>query len=321
MTPDLAAVQALLGPSARIVRRALTGELGIALPPITDHHVHSHLVDTAHLPRGGVAAILDLGGDPVALFRAGRGGMPHREYAGAFLTAPGGYPVGRGWASDAIVREVTGPGADGAAGGAETAVDEQADCAASVIKVALNADAGPVFDTTTLRAIVVRAHARGLPVVAHVQGEGMPRLALVAGVDVLAHTPFTETLDGGLIAAALLAGQAWISTLAIHGDPSHAIANLTRFAAAGGRVLYGTDLGNGDQPLGVNPRELALLGQAEVRGAALIAALTDPLPRPAPITGVATFIAGLAPETDHDVPAWLARAVVVPEEEMIDDGR
>ncbi|WP_438354520.1 hypothetical protein [Microbacterium sp. CJ88] len=315
-------VAALLGPTARVVRRALTGEHGIALPPLTDHHVHSHLVDVAALPRGGVAAVLDLGGDPLALFRAGRSGMPHREYAGAFITAPGGYPVARDWAPPESVREVIGSLGAGVAGSAETAVDEQVEFGASVIKVALHADAGPVFDTATLRAIVVRAHSRGLPVVAHVQGAGMPRLALVTGVDVLAHTPFTETLDGGLVAAAILAGQAWISTLSIHDDAgtAHAVANLARFAGAGGRVLYGTDLGNGVQPLGVNPREVAFLGEAGVRGAALVAALTDPLPRPAPVHGVATFVPGGAPEGEDDVAEWLTAATVVPEEELVDDG-
>lgn len=318
---DRAAVHELLGPAARVVRRALSGEHGIALPPITDHHVHTHLVDAATLPSGGVAAVLDLGGDPTTLARSRHDGMPHVEYAGAFLTAPGGYPTGRPWAPAAIIREVIGPGDAGGPGSAETAVDEQAAFGASVIKVALNADAGPVFDTATLRAIVVRAHSVGLPVVAHVQGEGMPRLALVAGVDMLAHTPFSATLDGGLVAAAILAGQAWISTLAIHDEVgrAHARANLERFASAGGRVLYGTDLGNGDQPLGVNAEELALLQDAGVRGPALVAALVDPVPRPAPIHGVATFVAGPAPDRHDDVPDWLARARVVPEEELIDE--
>ncbi len=55
-------------------------------------------------------------------------------------------------------------------------------------------------------------------------------------------------------------------------------ANLAAFVAAGGRVLYGTDLGNGEQPLGVNSRELEALHAVGVRGAALIDALTDPWP-------------------------------------------
>ena len=88
----------------------------------------------------------------------------------------------------------------------------------------------------------------------------MTRLALDAGVDVLAHTPFTETLDAALISRAARAGQRWISTLDIHrDDPGGARAsraNLAAFVAAGGRVLYGTDLGNGEQPAGVNSAEL-----------------------------------------------------------------
>ncbi len=245
-------------------------------------------------------------------------------YAGAFLTAPGGYPSARPWAPPEIWRAVgdasTHPGV---AGGAATTVDEQATCGASVIKVALNADAGPVFDPATLAAIVASAHAHGLPVVAHVEGDGMPRLALDAGVDVLAHTPFTEALEPALIARAAAAGQRWISTLDIHRDePGYAATaedNLAAFVRAGGRVLYGTDLGNGDLPAGINERELRALDRAGIRGDALIAALTDPWPADASPSGVSTFIPGPPPTTLDDVAAWLAGATVVPSEELHHD--
>ena len=82
-------------------------------------------------------------------------------------------------------------------------MSEQQAFGASVIKVALNADAGPVFDRGTLDAIVAAAHERGLPVVAHVEGDGMTRLAVEAGVDALAHTPFTERVDDVLVARAV----------------------------------------------------------------------------------------------------------------------
>ncbi|KEP74173.1 hypothetical protein HR12_17395 [Microbacterium sp. SUBG005] len=80
------------------VRRALTGESGTMLPAFVDHHVHLHLVDACGLPRRGIAAVVDLGGDPIALARRGEG-LPHVRYAGAFLTVAGGYPVGRPWAT------------------------------------------------------------------------------------------------------------------------------------------------------------------------------------------------------------------------------
>jgi hypothetical protein len=312
----------LLGPDAIPCRRALGGESGVALPPLHDHHVHLHLIDERQLAPHGIAAAVDLGGDPIAFARRPSDGFPRISFAGAFLTAPGGYPVGRPWAPDEITHEVTDASTHpGVPGGAATAVDEQAACGASIIKVALNRDAGPVFDLVTLAAIVSSAHARDLPVVAHVQGEGMMRLALDAEADALAHAPFSEWLDGASIARARATGQRWISTLSIHdgADAERAAINLATFAAAGGRVLYGTDLGNGERPGGIQHDELRSLDSAGVRGAALIVALTDPWPLAEPPHGVSTFVPGEPPADLDAVPAWLAGATVVPTEELIHD--
>lgn len=329
---DLDALQALLGPSALPCRTALTSEHGTTLPPLHDHHVHLHLTDTRAIVAGGIAAVLDLGGDPIELARRPRAGIPRVRYAGAFLTAAGGYPVGRSWAPPATVREITSSSdSPGVAGGARTAVDEQADAAASVIKVALNASAGPVLDHDTLSAVVAAARERGLPVVAHVEGVGMTRRALDAGVDVLAHAPFSERLDAEAIDRAVAAGQLWISTLTIHdiGDRERAVANVREFAGAGGRVLYGTDLGNGDRTGGVSEPELSALDDAGVRGPALVASLTDMWPAPeigegaldGPPSGISTFVPGAAPYAADGIPAWLARARVVPSEELVSDER
>ena len=317
-------LRALLGEEAGLCHRALTGEHGVSLPPFIDHHVHLHLFDESGLAAHGIAGIVDLGGDPVALARREDHGIPRVAYAGAFLTTAGGYPAGREWAPAEIVREIGDASPHpGVAGGAATAVDEQASFGASVIKVVLNSVAGPVLDARTLAAIVATARERGLPVVAHTEGEGMPQLALDAGAAVLAHTPFTEVVGRRLTAHAVSARQAWISTLAIHRyDPEaaeNARLNLAGFAAAGGRVLYGTDLGNGEQPVGVNPHEVAALDRAGVRGAALIAAMSDPWPLEAPPAGVSTFVAGAPPETLDDIAGWLAGATVVPTEELIHD--
>jgi hypothetical protein len=319
---DPFALRDLLGPDAALGRRAISGEHGIVLPAFTDHHVHLHLIDESALAPHGIAAVVDLGGDPVALARRSREGFPRLAYAGAFLTAPGGYPVGRSWAPPEIAREVSDASRHpGVPGGAATAVDEQASCGASVIKVALNKASGPVFDLETLSAVVACAHERGLPVVAHVEGDGMTRLALDAEVDVLAHTPFSEWLDGATIARAVALGQRWISTLAIHEgiDAERAAINLATFAAAGGHVLYGTDLGNGDRRVGIQSDELAALDAAGVRGPALIAALAEPWPAAAVTTGVATFVPGDPPVSLDEIPEWLGAATVVPDEEVVRD--
>lgn len=321
--PDPFAVRALLGPAAAVCRRAVTGEHGIALPPFHDHHVHAHLIDLAALPAGGIAAAVDLGGDPTALARREQRSMPRLAYAGAFLTAPGGYPSGRPWAPDAIVREVVGHDGVGAARGAETAVDDQVSFGASVIKVALDATAGPVLSRAALAAVVAAAHAHGLAVVAHVEGAGMAELAVDEGVDALAHVPFSELLDDAVITAAR--DQVWLSTLTIHDaspdDRERAAANAAAFFSAGGRLLYGTDLGNGDRPAGLSVPELTALRSAGLSGAELVAALGDPWPLKDAPRGVATFVPGPPPMDDAAVPAWLAGAVVVPTEELVHDGR
>lgn len=321
---DRFAVQDLLGESALPCRRAITGEHGVSLPPFIDHHVHLHLIDEQRLAAVGIAGVVDLGGDPIELARRAGGGIPRIAYAGAFLTVPGGYPSGRGWAPDAIVREVSDASAHpGVRGGAATAVDEQATFGASIIKVALNSGSGPVFDAQTLAAVVTAARERGVPVVAHVEGDGMTRLAIDAGVDVLAHTPFTETLGPSDIADAVRLGQRWISTLDIHGDDpaagANARSNLAAFVRAGGRVLYGTDLGNGDRRVGVIVAELEAMDDAGIRGEALIAALTEEWPRFAHSTAVSTFVPGDAPADLDHIPRWLGAATVVPTEELIHD--
>ena len=321
-----------LGTLARPVRRSLNGEhpgeTGTALPPLVDHHVHLMLVGADALADTAIAGVVDLGAplDLVAARRQ-RDGLPEVDFAGTFLTAPGGYPSDRPWAPADAVRElaaITGDGRSALPDAVQTAVSEQRSFGASVIKVAMNADAGPVFDARTLDAVVAAAHDRGLPVVAHVEGTGMTRLAVDAGVDVLAHTPFTEHVDDALIARAVAHGQRWISTLFVtgYGAPSaeqdRAIDNLGRFHAAGGRVLYGTDLGNGDQPLGVNPDELALLVLAGLEASDVLRAVTDPWPRSARADGIATFVPDPLPATLDELPAWLARACIVPREDLED---
>jgi imidazolonepropionase-like amidohydrolase len=104
--------------------------------------------------------------------------------------------------------------------------------------------------------------------------------ALDAGAGLLAHTPWTDRLDAGLLRACA-ARQRWISTLDIHGwgrtTPASvtAVANLRLFLEYGGTVRYGTDLGNGPLPPGVNPREIRALQSAGLSPAAVLAAMTE----------------------------------------------
>ena len=161
---------------------------GWVMPPLTDFHVHLDLVDAAPVAAGELARVLDLGSNPAHDLRAGDVEVVR---AGQILTAVGGYPSTRPWAADAMFREV-GPG------DAEAAVREQATIGARVIKIALNSDVGPVWPDDLLTEVVGAAHAWSLPVVAHVEGVGEAARAATAGVDVFAHTPFSEDLDHAL---------------------------------------------------------------------------------------------------------------------------
>ncbi|MEL7974241.1 hypothetical protein AAG589_00120 [Isoptericola sp. F-RaC21] len=301
------------------VRRRLA-ESGTLLPPFTDAHVHLGLVDPAPLRARGVAAVHDLGGVPadvaaLSTSTADDPALPRVAYAGAFLTAPGGYPSDRPWAPAGSVEEVGDPAA------AAAAVDRQVAAGASFVKVALHATAGPVPDDATLAAVVGRAHEHGRPVVAHAEGPGQAARAFEAGVDRLAHAPFSERLPDELLASTAAGGvtgrpMTWISTLDIHGwgapttEHEVALENLGRFVAAGGRVRYGTDLGNGPLPVGLNHRELAALAAAGLGRRSLLVALVGDEPP----TGLVSFVPGPAPARADDGAvhaAWLARATVL----------
>lgn len=243
---------------------------GVITGGFTDHHVHLQLVDAALLADSVLGRVVDLGGDPQVLARS----TVSVEFAGAFLTPPGGYPSDRDWAPAGSVREI----AD--ADEAVRAVAEMADAGASCIKIASNSHAGPVFADDLFRVVVELAARHGLPVVAHAEGPGEAQRAARLGAARLAHAPFTERLDDAEIAEQA-ASVTWISTLSIHGgaDLTIAEANVRRFHAAGGTIRYGTDMGNGPTPVGLHPQEIAALREAEVDGLDLLRALAPSDPR------------------------------------------
>lgn len=278
---------------------------GVIVGGFTDHHVHLQLVEHALLADSRLGRVVDLGADPgriaalavhnssetaagpvdrgdptvtdpdsEELRTASRPRATVIEYAGAFLTPVGGYPSDRSWAPAGSFREIASDP------DAAVAVAEMADAGAARIKVASNSTAGPVFDDDTIRRIIDLAAARGLPVVVHAEGQGEAQRVARLGVAALAHAPFTERLDDDEIAVQA-ASVSWISTLAIHEDPQRAIAvdNVRRFHAAGGTVLYGTDMGNGPTPVDLDARELAALREAGLDDLALLRALAPVDPR------------------------------------------
>ncbi|MEV6325102.1 hypothetical protein AB0M45_28565 [Nocardia sp. NPDC051787] len=271
-------------PAAAPPEVAQTRVDGILLPGLTDHHVHTALIDSAELLTNGITTLLDLGGVPDELWPLVERSrhdprLPRIRAAGPFLTAPGGYPTRQAWAPPGIALEIDDPPS------AAAAVESLLPYRPVTIKVALNSEAGPVIDDVTLRTVVRVAATNGLPVTAHTQGIGQTLRAYRAGVRILAHTPWTEALTDDLIDG-LTRGTTMISTLDIHGwgaptdGRDTALHNLRRFHAAGGRVRYGSDLGNGPLPLAVNAREIAALAEAGLTPIDVLHAITGAPLRP-----------------------------------------
>jgi imidazolonepropionase-like amidohydrolase len=240
---------------------------GFLMPAVADRHVHIGLADPGAVLLGGVTAVRDLAWPAADIFPMAQASElptfngPLIRAAGPMLTGPGGYPTADRWAPPGTGRELQGP--DDAA----SVVEELATAGAAAIKVSLNADAGPTPTDAELAAVCAAAHDRSIPVTAHVEGKGQAERALGAGIDELAHTPWTERLSDSLIDG-LARSTRIVSTLDIQSygldTPAvrTALDNLRRFHAAGGTAIYGTDLGNGDIPPGIHLREVFLLREA-----------------------------------------------------------
>lgn len=261
---------------------------GFLMPAVADRHVHIGLADPGAVLLGGVTAVRDCGWPPDVVFPlADASELPNYNgplirAVGPMLTAPGGYPTRDRWAPAGTGLEVRD------AGEAERAVRMLAGRGAVALKVALNAEAGPTISDAELAAICSTAAEHRLPVLAHVEGKGQVERALGAGVKEIAHTPWTEPLSDAVVEA-LAKRTRIVSTLDIQGfggdtpEVRTAVDNLRRFHAAGGVVLYGSDLGNGPIPPGIDLREVLLLREAGLEAEAILQAMArGPLARNAP---------------------------------------
>jgi imidazolonepropionase-like amidohydrolase len=153
-------------------------------------------------------------------------------------------------------------------------VAELAAAGAAVIKVALDDRVGPTLPAAVLATLVGAAAERGLGVTAHVGTAAEAAKALAAGVGELAHWPFDPRPLPNTLVDALAESMVAVPTL--HIDPSPARrAGVRRFVARGGRVVYGTDLGNQGPPPGVDIEELALLVEAGLDPGRALAAATS----------------------------------------------
>ena len=246
------------------------------LPGFIDAHVHIGFYAPERVLRGGVTTVRDLGWPPHDIFalaarsRTADFAGPRVLAAGQMLTVRDGYPTRAAWAPPGTAREVV------SVADAAVAVAEQADLGACIIKIALDPTVGPVLGDSTLRAIVAAAHGRGLRVTAHAHGVGELRRAIASGVDELAHILLgAEPIPDEVIAAMVAADMTVVPTLSCRfEDLDVAVDNLARFLLGGGRVVYGTDLGNEGPTPGIDAREIDAMVHAGMSPHAIVASAT-----------------------------------------------
>ncbi|MDP9066902.1 MAG: amidohydrolase family protein [Actinomycetota bacterium] len=235
------------------------------LPGFIDAHVHIGFYPPEQVLGNGVTTVRDLAWPPERIFpmveasRQPDYNGPSIHAAGPMITVPGGYPLTAGWAP-----EGTGVGVT-TADEARRAVDDTIEQGATVVKVALNPPAGPTLPRELLEAVVEAAHAHGSKVTAHIYGLDELQKAVDAGVDELAHMLMSrEKIPDPLLSRMVNEDVAIVPTLSVRYGRDKRIAtdNLRRFVEAGGRVVYGTDLGNAGPRPGIDPREVKAMAKA-----------------------------------------------------------
>ncbi len=252
-----------VGPSSTIASEGSEVEVAGAtlIPGFIDAHVHIGFFSPRDVVWGGVTTVRDLAWPPDEIWplvdrsAAADFDGPSIIAVGQMLTAPGGYPTRAAWAPPGTGYEVA------STQDAHKAVDRQLVHGASIVKIALNPPAGPTLGPAELAAIVTAAHDRGARVTGHVHGLDELMKALDAGIDELAHMLMgNEIIPDEIISRLVEQDVTIVPTLSVRFDDlSVATDNTTRFLAAGGRVVYGTDLGNEGPKPGIDRREVDAL--------------------------------------------------------------
>lgn len=249
----------------------------LVLPGFIDAHVHVGFFSAAEILQGGVTTVRDLAWPPDIIFQLAQESKsssfdgPRILAAGPMLTAPGGYPMKAAWAPAGTGVEVATP-AEG-----RIAARAAAGSGADVIKISLNPAVGPVLDKPTLIAIVQTAHERHLKVTGHIAGSHELDKALDSGVDELAHMLMSsERIPDETLARMVDEGVAVVPTLSCRfgADRDIAVENLVRLVQAGGKVVYGTDLGNEGPRPGIDPLEVTAMAEAGMSSRDIVLAAT-----------------------------------------------
>lgn len=244
------------------------------LPGLIDAHVHVFDSSLAQALAYGVTTELDMFAMPGNLARqrrlaAERDDVADLRSSGVLATAPNGHPTQIFANLPAELKTQLGDAAgefDTVSGpaDAEPFVKARVADGADYLKVVIDhgTTAGgeiPVLSPDTVAALVAAAHDAGLKVVAHAASAADATVALDAGVDGLAHVPFDATpeqaadvvarcADGDVFVVSTLVYAEWLASG--QADPAqtaaplrldHAATIAGMFAAAGVRLLAGTD--------------------------------------------------------------------------------
>lgn len=251
------------------------------LPGFINAHVHQ-AYDRESLEtwaQSGVTTVRDLqnNGNPSDLFAFRDEILQDPRYArlvaaGPMITVPDGYGN----------RPVTSP--EHARQTINTLLDDGADLIKIGIEDDLQGRRWPMLSVEEIAAIVETAHARNVPVSAHISRNKHLELALETGVDDVAHMVVDELSDD-LITRMIEDDVYWEPTLELWQcvrDLHHlkwdiqAIDNLRRFSQAGGKVALGTDYSGYrcDFDLGMPMSEIELMLQADMTPRQIIVAAT-----------------------------------------------
>jgi imidazolonepropionase-like amidohydrolase len=255
------------------------------LPGFINAHVHqgfsaSNLKAWA---QAGVTTVRDLGAFSSGDLFANRDALlkdnlnARLVVAGPMITVPGGYPIVP-WGGTGLT--VTSP--EDASAKTKRLLDDGAD----VIKIALDSGGSfrmniPILSAKETSAIVQTAHARGGWVSAHVLRTDDLARALDADVDDIAHM-VEDSLPDQLAARVVKDEVYWTPTLELwkrvgQQTDRRAVANLSRFVKAGGKVALGTDYAgyNAVFDLGMPVTEIELLREAGMTPMQIIVAATS----------------------------------------------
>lgn len=253
----------------------------------------------------GFTSVVDLGSSPLQTAALRRrieaGGLlgPRIRTAGTGLYPGGGLPFYTRETMPRLARALTPTPRTRAGAVAASAFNRWA--GAEVVKLFTGSYIEPAtvkpMAPAIARAAVRIARRHRLPVFAHTSDRAGLQVALDAGVDVIAHVPDTTEGTAPLLREAAALGRWLVPTLDMFAqtvtrdraylDPVHASLNL--FREAGGRLLFGTDVGylTDHDPRG----ELAALDACGLRVEDVLAMLTTH-PAAAFGTGTGTIAAG-----------------------------